>query len=49
MVTNWGLKVLWEAVLTPVTYAVVGALKRHECVDVFDDATEFTPFKVRAT
>ncbi len=46
MFTNWGLKVLWEIVLTPVTYAVVGALKRHEGVDVFDEATDFTPFKV---
>jgi queuosine precursor transporter len=48
MITNWGLKVLWEVVLTPVTYAVVGALKRHEGVDVFDDATDFTPFKAAA-
>jgi queuosine precursor transporter len=45
MITNWGLKVTWEAVLTPVTYAVVGWLKRHEGVDLFDDATDFTPFK----
>jgi queuosine precursor transporter len=45
MITNWGLKVAWEAVLTPVTYAVVGWLKRHEGVDLFDDATDFTPFK----
>ena len=45
MITNWGCKVAWEAVLTPVTYAVVGWLKRHEGVDLFDDATDFTPFK----
>ncbi len=45
MVTNWGLKVLWEVVLTPVTYAVVGFLKRAEGVDVFDETTNFTPFK----
>ncbi|MCQ4062468.1 VUT family protein, partial [Klebsiella pneumoniae] len=32
MVTNWGMKVAWEAVLTPVTYVVVGALKRREGV-----------------
>lgn len=44
MVTNWLLKVLWEAVLTPVTYAVVGWLKAREGVDVFDDNTEFSPF-----
>ncbi len=45
MVTNWALKVGWEVVLTPVTYAVVGFLKRKEGVDVFDSATDFTPFK----
>jgi queuosine precursor transporter len=45
MITNWALKVGWEAVLTPVTYAVVGWLKRHEGVDLYDDATDFTPFK----
>ena len=45
MITNWGLKVAWEAALTPATYAVVGWLKRHEGVDLYDDATNFTPFK----
>ncbi len=44
MVTNWAMKVLWEAVLTPVTYAVVGMLKRREGVDVFDEGTDFSPF-----
>jgi len=44
MATNWGLKVVWEAVLTPVTYAVVGWLKAREGVDVFDTGTEFSPF-----
>ena len=48
MVTNWGLKVLWEALLTPVTYVVVNKLKRHEGVDLFDEGTDFTPFKTRA-
>lgn len=47
MVTNWGLKVLWEVVLTPVTYAVVGFLKKREGVDVFDEDTDFTPFRTR--
>lgn len=45
MVTNWALKIAWEAFLTPVTYGVVGALKRREGVDVFDTDTDFTPFK----
>jgi uncharacterized integral membrane protein (TIGR00697 family) len=44
MVTNWLLKVLWEALLTPVTYAVVGWLKRREGVEVFDTGTDFSPF-----
>ena len=45
MLTQWVLKVVWEAMLTPVTYAVVGWLKREEGVDVFDRHTDFTPFK----
>ena len=48
MATNYVLKVLWEAALTPVTYKVVGALKKAEGVDVFDEATDFTPFSVRS-
>ena len=44
MITNWALKVLWEAVLTPVTYVVVGRLKRAEGVDIFDSGTNFSPF-----
>ena len=45
MITNWLLKVAWEALLTPVTYAVVGFLKRREGLDVYDAHTGFTPFK----
>jgi uncharacterized integral membrane protein (TIGR00697 family) len=45
MVTNWALKVVWEALLTPVTYIIVGKLKQAEGVDVYDDKTSFTPFK----
>ena len=44
MVTNWLLKVLWEALLTPVTYAVVAWFKAREGVDVFDSDTDFSPF-----
>lgn len=47
MATNWAMKVAWEVLLTPVTYAVVGALKRREGVDVFDTGTNFTPFRTR--
>ncbi|WP_022681350.1 queuosine precursor transporter [Sphingobium bisphenolivorans] len=46
MVTNWLMKVTWEAVLTPVTYVVVGNLKRAEGLDVYDEGTDFTPFRM---
>jgi queuosine precursor transporter len=39
--------VLWEVLLTPATYAVVGYLKRREGVDVYDDKTDFTPFSAK--
>lgn len=44
MITNWALKVAWEAILTPATYVVVGWLKRHEGVDIYDEGTDFSPF-----
>lgn len=47
LVTQWVLKVAWEVILTPVTYAVVGFLKRREGVDVYDKDTDFTPFAAR--
>lgn len=42
--TQWFLKVSWEALLTPLTYLVVGFLKRREGVEVFDTDTDFSPF-----
>ncbi|KQM98879.1 queuosine precursor transporter [Sphingomonas sp. Leaf25] len=47
LATNWALKVGWEVVLTPLTYGVVGWLKRREGVDVFDADTDFSPFAGR--
>ena len=47
MITNYCLKVLWEIVLTPVTYKIVAAFKRAEGVDVFDTVTDFTPFTTK--
>jgi len=37
-------KVVYEVVATPVTYAIVGFLKRSEGIDTFDYKTRFTPF-----
>ena len=44
VISQWLIKTSWEAILTPVTYGVVGFLKRHEGVDVFDSDTDFSPF-----
>jgi uncharacterized integral membrane protein (TIGR00697 family) len=44
MLSQFILKVSWEVLLTPATYAVVGWLKRKEGVDVYDVGTNFTPF-----
>jgi len=46
MVTNYFIKVGWEVVATPLTYRVVGALKRAEHEDYFDRDTNFNPFKL---
>lgn len=48
MITNYLLKVVWEAVLTPVTYAIVNGMKRVEGVDIYDTDTDFTPFSIRS-
>ena len=45
LLTQWALKVGWEALLTPATYAAVGFLKRREGIDVYDKDTDFTPFR----
>ena len=46
MFSNYLLKVGWEVVNTPITYKVVGALKRAEKEDYFDRETNFTPFSL---
>ena len=37
-------KVLYEVAATPLTYWIVGSLKRREGVDAFDANTDFNPF-----
>ncbi|HEX5467740.1 MAG TPA: queuosine precursor transporter [Gaiellaceae bacterium] len=36
IVTTWLIKVGWETAATPLTYAIVGHLKRAEGIDVYD-------------
>ncbi len=46
-ISNYVFKVGLETIATPVTYAVVGWLKRAEKEDYYDYGTDFNPFRVR--
>lgn len=46
IITQWLMKSIYEAVVTPLTYGVVNFLKKTEGVDVFDHETNFNPLKV---
>jgi queuosine precursor transporter len=48
MASNYAIKVLWEAAMTPVTYRIVNGLKRTEREDYFDRDTDFTPFSLES-
>jgi hypothetical protein len=41
-------KVGVEVVFTPLTYKIVGALKRAEQEDFYDRGTNFSPFTLKA-
>jgi uncharacterized integral membrane protein (TIGR00697 family) len=47
MISNYLIKVGWETLITPITYKVVGFLKRAEQEDYFDHKTNFTPFSIQ--
>lgn len=47
MISNFLIKVSWEAILTPITYKLVHILKRAENVEIFDENTDFSPFKIK--
>ncbi len=44
ILSSYLTKVAYEVLATPLTYLVVGWLKRVEQVDTFDTATNFSPF-----
>jgi hypothetical protein len=44
IISGYLIKVVYETLMTPVTYAVVNFLKRAEGVDYFDYGTDFNPF-----
>ena len=43
VLTQWTVKVFYEAAATPLTYAVVNYIKGHEGVDVYDRHVSFNP------
>jgi hypothetical protein len=47
VLSQWAIKAGWEVILLPVTVALVVALKQREGVDVYDEGTDFTPFRAR--
>jgi queuosine precursor transporter len=47
MVGNYFLKVLWEVLVTPLTYLIVNRLKRAEHEDFYDRNTDFNPFTLK--
>ena len=47
IVSGYLIKVIYETLMTPITYAIVNYLKRAEGVDYFDYETNFSPFATR--
>jgi len=45
---NWGFKVFYEAVATPVTYGVIDFLKNKEGIDAYDSGLTLNPFFKRS-
>jgi uncharacterized PurR-regulated membrane protein YhhQ (DUF165 family) len=46
VVSNYIFKVGLEVILTPLTYYIVGFLKRAEKIEIFDEKTDFNPFAI---
>ncbi|MEA2540626.1 MAG: queuosine precursor transporter, partial [Acidobacteriaceae bacterium] len=48
ILSSYLIKVAYETLATPLTYAGVAWLKRREGVDAFDTRTDFNPFRLRS-
>jgi uncharacterized integral membrane protein (TIGR00697 family) len=48
MLTSYIFKVLWESLMTPLTYKLVNFLKRVENEDYYDYDTQFNPFILKS-
>jgi hypothetical protein len=46
ILTQYGIKVLYEALFTPVTYLAVHLIRKHEHQNVLDEGISYNPFKI---
>ncbi len=46
VLSQWLVKVVYEALVTPITYMVVRWLKAREGIDVYDRETDFNPLRL---
>jgi queuosine precursor transporter len=47
ILSQWLIKSAYETAATPLTYVVVGFLKRQEGIDVYDRDTQFSPLSLQ--
>jgi len=48
IISNYVFKIGIEVLFTPITYLIVGKLKKSEGVDVYDRDTNFNPFRIES-
>ena len=46
IISGYAFKVAYEIIATPITYKIVGFLKKAEGIDVYDADTKFSPFNL---
>jgi queuosine precursor transporter len=46
IVSQWLFKSIYEGLSTPLTYMIIGYLKKAEGIEIFDNATDFNPLKI---
>jgi uncharacterized integral membrane protein (TIGR00697 family) len=49
MLAQYVWKVGYECLATPLTYALVGWIKRREDLDAFDEGANYNPFRLEET
>ena len=48
IISQYLVKVVYEAVATPLTYLVINKLKRAEGMDIYDRGIDYNPFSLRS-